>query len=237
MPYFANTIVEVREIPTKNEPIVEGYIGEYASGKSENAVNRALFLAGQGRKVTLADLDIVEPFYTLRPIKKQLESLGINVLAWETKETFGLGEAGSIIRPEMRWVLKRDGDIILDIGYGVEGSKTLNLLEGIEDNPYLKIIAVVNTSRPATHRVEDIVEYVATLGRVDAIINNTHLGEETTVDIIQAGSKVVSEAAKRLGIPIIATSAEERFRQELGEKDIVGNPIRYIRRFMPHTFW
>jgi hypothetical protein len=75
------------------------------------------------------------------------------------------------------------------------------------------------------------------LGRVDAIINNTHLGEETTVDIIQAGSKVVSEAAKRLGIPIIATSAEERFRQELGEKDIVGNPIRYIRRFMPHTFW
>ena len=159
-------------------------------------MNRALFLAGQGRKVTLADLDIVEPFYTLRPIKKQLESLGINVLAWETKETFGLGEAGSIIRPEMRWVLKRDGDIILDIGYGVEGSKTLNLLEGIEDNPYLKIIAVVNTSRPATHRVEDIVEYVATLGRVDAIINNTHLGEETTVDIIQAGSKVVSEAAK-----------------------------------------
>lgn len=228
---------EVRKIQLKNEPIIEGYIGEYASGKSENAVNRALSLVRQGRKVTLADVDIVEPFYTLRPIKSELQSLGINVLAWETKDTFGLGEAGSVIRPEIRWVLRRDGDIILDIGYGVEGSKTLNLLEGVKDNPYLKIIAVVNISRPLTHTVYDIVEYVTSLGRVDAVINNTHLGEETTVHIIQEGAKVVTEAAKQLGLEMIATSAEEKFRPELGEKDIMGNPIRYLRRFMPRTFW
>lgn len=47
--------------------IVEAYIGEYASGKSENAVNRALALAEQGRKVTLVDLDLVEPVYTASP--------------------------------------------------------------------------------------------------------------------------------------------------------------------------
>ena len=32
--------------------VLEAHIGEYASGKSENAVNRALDLAHLGRKVT-----------------------------------------------------------------------------------------------------------------------------------------------------------------------------------------
>jgi hypothetical protein len=236
-PFFANNMVEVRKIELKGSPIVEGYIGEYASVKSENAVNRAIELASQGRKVTLADLDIVEPFYTLRPIKKELETLGIHVLAWETKETFGLGETGSVIRPESRWVLKRQGDIILDIGYGIEGAKTLNLLEGVKENPHLKIYAVLNVSRPMTSNVDDIVEYVVSLGRVDGLINNTHLGEDTTISIINEGAKVIAEAAGILGLPIIATSAEERFKEELGVKDILGNPIRYMRRFMPQTFW
>lgn len=47
--------------------LVEAYVGEYASGKSENAVNRALDLLRMGRKVTLADLDLVEPCYLAVP--------------------------------------------------------------------------------------------------------------------------------------------------------------------------
>lgn len=229
---------EVRKIKNSLlEPIVEAYIGEYASGKSENAVNRALELAQQGRQVTLADLDVVEPFYTLRPIKKKLEELGISVIAWETEQTFGLGEAGSVLHPKMRWVLKRPGDIILDIGYGVEGAKIFNLLEGYHNNPHLKIIAVINTSRPMTASVEDIIDYVRGLGKVHGLLNNTHLGEDTTVAVIQEGAKTVTEAAQKLGLPVIATAAEEKFKAELGSHDIMGNPIRYLRRFMPQTFW
>ena len=44
-----------------NIPHIEAYVGEYASGKSENAVNRAVALHRQGRPVTLVDLDTVEP--------------------------------------------------------------------------------------------------------------------------------------------------------------------------------
>ena len=126
---------------------MEGYIGEYASGKSEVAVNRALDLLHQGHpEVTLVDLDIVEPCYTLRPIKSKLESMGLHVLAWETRQTIGLGETGNILRAENRWALRREGDIILDIGYGVEGAKTLNLLEGAKEEANLHVIVVVNHS-------------------------------------------------------------------------------------------
>ena len=60
--------------------VVEAYVGEYASGKSELAINRALELKNQGRMVTLVDLDTVEPFYTLRPVKKMLEEKGLVII-------------------------------------------------------------------------------------------------------------------------------------------------------------
>jgi len=216
---------------------VEAYVGEYASGKSEIAVNRSLDLSSRGRKVTLVDLDIVEPCYTLRPIKMELISAGIQVLAWETGGTIGLGETGNILRAENRWALRRPGDIILDIGYGVSGSRTLNLLEGAGEDPDLKIIAVINISRPMTGSIDDIVEYVLELGRVDRLINNTHLGEETTAETVQNGARVVAAAAARLGVPVIATVALKEISGIIGDKDCMGNPVWPIRRYMPRTLW
>ncbi|MHB1127697.1 MAG: hypothetical protein ACYC2T_12245 [Bacillota bacterium] len=217
--------------------VIEAYVGEYASGKSENAINRALQLAREGRKVTLVDLDMMEPFFTLRPIKRQLEDLGVDVVAWETGQTMGLGETGCLIKPETRWVLHRDGDIIFDVGYGVEGSKTLHIIEGARDNPELKIYAVVNISRPLTATVDNIVEYIHTLGDINGLINNTHLGEETDAGIIQNGAIAVTTAAKRLGLPVIFTAVEESLREIISEHDCMGNPVRVLRRFMKDAFW
>jgi len=221
-----------------SERIVEAYIGEYASGKSEIAVNRAVDLKKEGRYVTLVDLDLVEPFYTLRPIKRQLTETGIYVVAWETSETMGLGEAGSLIKPEMRWVLRRPGDIILDIGYGVEGAKVLNLIEGAADNKNLQVFVVLNIGRPMTDNVKDIVEYVKELGIVHGLINNSHLGDDTSVDFVQQGAKVITEAALVLGLPVIATYIDRKFEFEINSKmDIKGNPIRLLDRYMTNTFW
>ncbi|SMC86639.1 hypothetical protein [Sporomusa malonica] len=219
------------------EPIIEAYVGEYASGKSENAVNRAIYLKKQGLPVTIVDLDTVEPCYTLRPIKKELEGMGIEVVAWETMDTMGLGEAGSVIKGSMRWVLRRKGNIIMDVGYGVHGAKIFNLVEGAFENPYLKIIAVLNMSRPFTSTVDNILEYVASLGRVDAVINNTHMAEETTVDIVQRGAEGITEAARRIGVPVVATAAVAEIADKIGPVDCMGNPVWHLERIMPRTFW
>jgi predicted TIM-barrel fold metal-dependent hydrolase len=219
------------------EPIIEAYVGEYASGKSENAVNRAIDLCRRGLPVTLVDLDTVEPVYTIRPIKKELEAMGMNVVAWETRDTVGLGEAGSVIKGAMRWVLRRPGNIIMDVGYGVHGARIFNLIEGAFESPYLKIIAVINMSRPFTSTVDNILEYVATLGRVDALLNNTHMAEETTVEIVQNGARGIAEAAKKLGLPIVATSAVRDIAAKIGPTDAVGNPVWPLERIMPRTFW
>lgn len=217
--------------------VVEAYIGEYASGKSEIAVNRALDLAAEGRKVVLVDLDIVEPCYTLRPIKKELEGKGITVLAWETRDTVGLGETGNVLRAENRWALRRSGDVILDIGYGVEGAKTLNLLEDSGSDPDLKIFAVINIARPMTSTIDEIVQYVRALGRVDGLINNSHLGDDTDLEIVQDGTRVVGAAAEILGLPLVATTVVSEIAALIGPVDIAGNPVRKLVRYMPRTLW
>lgn len=217
---------------------MEAYVGEYASGKSEVALNRALALLKEGRKpVTLVDFDLVEPFYTLRPIKEELIKKGLEVIAWNTRDTVGLGEAGTLIKPEMRWVMKREGDIILDVGYGIGGARKLGLIEGALEGEELRVYVVVNIARPITGSVKDIVEYVQSLGPVHGLINNSHLGDDTDIEIIEDGVKAITEAAGRLNLPVMWTAAEEKFRASLGEKDSAGNPVRYIERYMHRTFW
>lgn len=216
--------------------ILEAYVGEYASGKSEIAINRALSLLGGCQPVTLVDLDLVEPFYTLRPLKRKLEGMGLQVVAWETGDVLGFGETGSLLQPQMRWALQREGHVIFDVGYGVSGSRVFNLLEGMAV-ALLKVFAVVNVFRPMTAKLEDIVEYLQGFEHLDGLVNNSHLGGETELKAIYQGAELVTAAAKVLGLPVIATAAEERFRSKLGEKDHLGNPIRYLTRYMEKAYW
>ena len=218
-----------------NPRIVEAYIGEYASGKSEMAINRALELSNQGRRVTLVDLDTVEPFYTLRPIKILLEKMNLNVISYSREDSFGLGETGAMLNPRARWALRNEGDIILDIGYGVFGAQTLNLVEEIDQTPELKVIAVLNASRPMTNSLDRILEYVAGLGRVDAIVANTHMGDETTPEIIEVGNQIIIEAAQLMQLPIIYVAIIE----ELKDSGVnhFNLPVKYIKRYMPSAMW
>lgn len=216
--------------------IVEAFVGEYASGKSEIAINRALELKDQGHKVTLVDLDTVEPFYTLRVISRQLREMGLNVISYNREDAFGLGETGAMLKPAARWALMNEGDVILDIGYGIQGARTLNLVEGAYESPELCIMAVINGTRPMTNSRARTTEFLEELGRVDAVVLNTHLGDQTNVDIITEGNQFVQEAAKELGIPIAYIVISEDFRG-LVPADKWGLPVKYIKRYMPGAIW
>lgn len=216
--------------------IVEAYVGEYASGKSEMAINRALELKSQGHLVTLVDLDTVEPFYTLRPLKERLEQAGLTVIGFSPQDSFGLGETGAMLNPSARWALRREGDVILDIGYGVYGARTLNLVEDADQSPDLRVIAVVNYTRPMTGSKDRIMEYIQELGRVDAIAANTHLGDETTLEVIQSGNQQILAAAAELGIPVDYLAVDRRF-QPYWRPEYSDIPVKWITRHMPSAIW
>ena len=221
--------------------VLEAYVGEYASGKSENAINRGRQLARKGRRVRLVDLDLVEPFYTLRPLKRRLEREGLEVLAWETSELVGLGEAAIPLKKEMTTALAFAGDVIIDLGYGVDGRKLLNLIAGSfttdKAGARLRLLMVVNTTRPLTSSVPLVISYIEEFGAVDGLINNTHLGAETTVELIQDGAVLVTEAARQVGVPVVATAALRPYARKIGAYDRLGNPVRPLDRYMLDAFW
>lgn len=55
-------------------------VGHYGCGKTNVAVNLAMQLADSGIQVTLADLDIVNPYFRAADNAEELRARGINVI-------------------------------------------------------------------------------------------------------------------------------------------------------------
>jgi len=224
--------------------IVEVYTGAYASGKSEISINRAFMLKSEDSPVTLVDLDTVEPAYTLRPLKKELDAKGINVITQESY--FGLGETGNVITPQQQNCLKLNNDnIIIDVGYGAGGLDILNLITGIEEEENLNIYIVINASKPETSTVELIVEYVKwSMGTGEqkwksfsGIISNTHFSDETEPEDVLKGFELTNKAAEILNLPIRAITVSEKLYPQLESLIYNGIPVWTLKRFMPKALW
>ena len=57
------------------------FAGHYGSGKTNLAVNYALLLAGEGKKVCIGDLDIVNPYFRTKDSAKELEAAGVTLVS------------------------------------------------------------------------------------------------------------------------------------------------------------
>jgi hypothetical protein len=211
--------------------IREAYVGEYASGKSEVAINRARELVQRQEKVTLVDLDLMEPFYTLGSLKENLEKEGIHVLAGEKEKPFGLGETGNLLQPGARFALRQRGNVIFDVGHGVAGHQALNLVEGLGEESNFQVLAVVNPFRPLTATPSRIISFIESLGRVDGIISNSHLGEATTPADIRSGTAVVRKAASLLNLPLVAVTVAEAFKPFFAKTSFEGTVLRYLKLY------
>jgi len=223
---------------------VEIFTGAYASGKSETAINRALSLHKQGVELTLVDLDTVEPAYTLRPIKKELQALGLSVVAHDKETSFGLGEAGTYIIPEQKMCLHRKENLIIDVGYGVGGVDALVLLEDIQQEQNLSIFMVINPYKFETSTVDNIIEHVTwyttgqkTIWKIAGLICNPHFSDSTTVDDILKGYETVKKASNKLNIPIRAINVADKLLKEFSQTGFNDVETWELKRFMPKALW
>lgn len=222
--------------------VVEVYAGAYASGKSETSINRARQYAAINRPITLVDLDTVEPAYTLRPIIKDLEGMGINVVT--QPDNFGLGEAASYVTSAQTNCLSNSGDIIIDVGYGAGGLDILDILNNIEKESNLQIYLVVNTAKFETSTVDNIVEYVTFSEGIEkrewkkfsGFISNTHFGDDTQVEDIIQGYEKLKKASEIVNIPIRAIGVDEKLASNF---DLTYDNVEVwtYKRMMPKAFW
>lgn len=189
-------------------------IGAYGSGKSEIAVNMSLAQrkALPDKKLLIADLDIVNPFYRSSDCGAVLEEAGIRLI---TPLYAGSNVDAPVLTPEM-YVIFDDESYqgIFDIGGEDMGAIVLGSIRKRIENTDTAIYMAVNTLRPFTSDPEQIAvmtnELTAAAGfKIDGYLNNTNLLEETTSEMLEEGEKKILEASKLTGIPLIANCVME----------------------------
>lgn len=222
-------------------------IGNFGSGKTELALNMAFEAASKGEKVTLVDIDVINPYFRSTERKAELEAAGIRLISPNFTSS---GVEVPSIPAEIFSVFSDNSDIVIfDVGGDPVGSIAMGQYYGyFKELENFEVWYVINCRRPLSSGADENIEMINKITgvsrlKVTGILNNTNLSHETTAADLFAGVEITAEVSKRTGLPIIGTIGTpevlEAFVREAESRDMSGELIgrRFpIVRYM-HRDW
>jgi len=197
------------------------FAGHYGSGKTNIAVNYAIAMAKEGKKVCIADLDIVNPYFRTADSAKDLEKAGVTLISPQ----FANSNVDLPALPAEAYRLVQDKSIygVMDIGGDDRGAYALGRYVPFikEENDY-RMIFVANCCRPLTPTAEEALEVMREIEtacglQFTDIINNSNLGPETTAETVMASIPYIQKLSELSGLPVFATTAEAAVAQKLAD--------------------
>ena len=185
-------------------PRIKVLVGEFGSGKTELAVNLALYAQRSGMKTAVVDMDLIKPFFRTREHRQCLEAEGVTVVAPED----GLSHADLPVMPAAltRVLFSPEYQVVMDVG-GAKSAVVLGQLRHRLMENGCEVLMVVNTRRPFSATADGViaamrgVESVSGLN-VTGLVSNTNLGAETTLEHVQEGLQTVRAVAQATGLPL-----------------------------------
>ena len=202
------------------------FAGHYGSGKTNIAVNYALLLAKEGKKVCIADLDIVNPYFRTKDSAPELAAAGVELISPQYANTNV--DLPALPAESYRLVQDRSVYGIMDIGGDDRGAYALGRFVPYirEENDYRMAFAV-NSCRPLTRTPEDALEVMREIEHAcglqfTCIINNTNLGTETTPEDVIGALDYMEKLCSLSGLPLWMHTAEEKLAERL---DSLSEPV------------
>ena len=196
------------------------FVGHYGSGKTNIAVAYARYLNEMGRAVTVADMDIVNPYFRTKDSAEDFRREGIELIVSE----FANSNVDLPALPsELYGVVERhERYAVLDIGGDDRGAYALGRFAPYikEENDYENLF-VANMYRPLTKTPEQalaVMREIENAGGLPAtaIINNSNLGELTDESIVLESMDYVKRLSEISGLPVKFTAAREDIALSLG---------------------
>lgn len=199
------------------------FSGHYGSGKTNIAVNYAFYLKKKGFPVVIADLDIVNPYFRTKDSEEQLKKSGIEVISLPFANTNV--DLPSIPSNAYSLVEDRSKYAVIDVGGDDRGAYALGrfsaqiIKEDNFDNFY-----VVNFFRPLTRtplEAKTVLEEIEIAGKIPftGIINNSNLGEETTLEDVISSNKKAEELSVITGLPVVFTTVKKSLVSDFENND------------------
>lgn len=202
------------QLPEQTITIISGH---YGTGKTEFAVNLAITMARHGRKTALVDLDIVNPYFRSAERRAELERHQVTV---HVTSQGGKADTPSLPASIMSIFIDPDLQTVVDLGGDPVGARVLGYYKPQLDETPHDFWFLVNRNRPENASLEKIIAYLeqtekTSKQKVTGIVNNTHLGRETSAEDILRGDAMAAELAGQLGLPLIYTVGERKFEAEV----------------------
>ena len=206
--------------------------GHYGCGKTNLTLNLALEAAGEGQPVTVVDLDIVNPYFRSSEYGELLGEKGVRliapVFANTTLDTPTLPpEIYSVFEPQA-------GRVFLDAGGDDAGVTALGGLHAMLEEAGYDMLYVINRYRVLSQTPE---ETAALLGEIEAasrlratgLVNNSHLGVETTLETLERALPFARKTAELTHLPLLYSTAPDF---ALGEGEALPQGFRKVKRYV-----
>lgn len=216
--------------------------GPYGSGKTELAIALALRqlerarAGGLDRRVALADIDVLKPYFRSREASDQLRAAGISVIA----PAGALAGADLPILPaELRGTVAReDVSLLLDVGGDPVGARALGSISDVVAAGAYDMLLVLNRYRPFMDSVEQVLQ---TARQIEAashlaftgVISNTNMLEHTTLQDVLWGLELSRDVAAALGIQVRLVGVPEQLRDELEGRADLPEVVQVHRTMKP----
>ncbi len=211
------------------------FAGHYGSGKTNIAVNYALRLREEYDKVSIADLDIVNPYFRTKDSEKHLEAKGIHLISSE----YANSNVDVPALPAEAYSIIDDLSVraVVDVGGDDRGALALGRYAPsiIEQNDY-EYLLVINKFRPLTPNCASTLEVMREIEiacgmKFTGIVNNSNLGDETTAEDVLSSIGYAEEISKASSLPIRMTTVKEDLFDTLKDKVANCTPIKlYVKQ-------
>ena len=197
------------------------FSGYYGSGKTNIAVNYAMQMARDGLPVTIADLDIVNPYFRTKDSAEDLAAAGIRLIS----SAYANSNVDLPALPAELYALTNDKSryAVLDVGGDDRGALALGRYAPaiLEEGNYENIF-VANFYRPLTPVAEDalaVMREIEAAGGIPftAIAHNSNLGVETEAEDVLAMEGEAKRLSELASLPILFTAADARIACEIPE--------------------
>ena len=198
------------------------FSGHYGSGKTNVAVNYALWLKNHCGDVAIADLDIVNPYFRTKDSMNVLSENGIKLISSEfansnvdvpalPAETYGM-------------LHNKEQNCVIDVGGDDRGALALGRYsDGILEDGDYELLFVINKYRPMTRNADMTLEIMAEIEnachmKFTAIVNDSNIGDDTSAGDVLSSVSYANEVSEKAGIPIKMTCVRRDLYEELQDK-------------------